>query len=71
MPELQTVDASEQSGLLLGVREQRGVKTRSGLSTAAVGWWPRWDDGDGFDGWSDADGWDGDGGWGDGWDGDY
>jgi hypothetical protein len=70
MQGLQTVDAGEKSGLLLGVRVQQGVQTRSNLSAAAaVGWW-WWDDGDGWDGFWDADGWDGDGWWGDGWDGD-
>ncbi len=68
MQELQTVDAGEKSGLLLGVRELKGAHTGSKLATPALGWW--WDDGDGWDGFWDADGWDGDGWWGDGWDGD-
>ena len=70
MLEMQTVDAAEKSGLLLGVRVHQGVQTRPNLSAAAaLGWW-WWDDGDGWDGFWDADGWDGDGWWGDGWDGD-
>jgi hypothetical protein len=68
MQELLTVEAGEKSGLLLGVREQNPVHTRSKLSAATAFW--GWDDGDGWDGFWDADGWDGDGWWGDGWDGD-
>lgn len=71
MQELQTVDTGEKSGLLLGVREQKGVQIRPQRSAqGTLGWW--WDDG-GFwdwDGFWDADGWDGDGWWGDGLDGD-
>ncbi len=69
MQELNTINTTRKSGLLLGMREVKAARTRSKPSAARAFGWDDGDPGDWDGGW-DADGWDGDGWWGDGWDGD-